>query len=262
MSEPGRAVPLDQDVHVHSTFSDDARSTLAENIAAARARGVTRLHLVDHVRRSTTWVPELVAAVRREPVPEGLTVVTGVETKVLDARGTLDLPPGRLPVDTVLVADHQFPGPDGPWTPERTRQELADGLAVPDALEMLVGGLVGGLAAATAGAPSAQLAHCFSILPKVGLSEDDLPDDLLAHWAAEAARHDVLVEVNEKWACPGPRVLRAAVAAGVRLAPATDSHHADDVGRYARVPELLVAAGLVTAGRPTAARPVAERGPS
>lgn len=240
MSAPGGAVPLDQDVHVHSTFSDDARSTLAENIAAARGRGLTRLHLVDHVRRSTTWVPELVAAVRREAVPAGLTVVTGVETKVLDASGALDLPPGPLPVDTVLVADHQFPGPDGPWTPERTRQELAGGLAVADALEMLVGALV----AAVASVPSAQLAHCFSILPKVGLAEDDLPDDLLAHWADAAARHDVLVEVNEKWACPGPRVLRAAVAAGVRLAPATDSHHADDVGRYARVPALLAAAGL------------------
>jgi len=249
VSAPGGAVALAQDAHVHSTFSDDARSTPGENIAAAHARGLARLHLVDHVRRSTTWVPELVAAVRREAVPEGLTVVTGVETKVLDASGALDLPPGPLPVDTVLVADHQFPGPDGPWTPERTRRELAGGLAVPDALEMLVGALV----AAVSPVPSAQLAHCFSILPKVGLSEDDLPDDLLAHWAAELARHDVLLEVNEKWACPGPRVLRHAVAAGVRLAPATDSHHADDVGRYARVPELLAAAGL---------RVVADREPS
>lgn len=230
---------LDQDVHVHSTFSDDARSTLAENIAAAHRRGLTRLRLVDHVRGSTTWVPEFVSAVRREQMPDGLEVRTGLETKVLDAGGTLDLPPGPLDVDAILVADHRFPGPDGPWTPERTRAELAGGLSSAAAVEMLVGALV----AAVASVPSAQLAHCFSILPKIGLSEDDLSDDLLAHWATEVARHDVLVEVNEKWACPGSRVLRAAVAAGVRLAPATDSHHADDVGVYERVPRLLAGLG-------------------
>ncbi len=66
------AIPeLRGDHHVHSTFSDDAESTLAENIAAASAAGLTELRLIDHVRTATEWVPDFVAAVAAEPVPDG-----------------------------------------------------------------------------------------------------------------------------------------------------------------------------------------------
>ena len=230
------------DHHVHSTFSDDGTSTLDQNVAAARARGLTSLRLVDHVRTSTTWLPEFRAATAALAVPDGLTVTTGVETKVLDTAGALDLPPGDLGVDAVLVADHQMPGPDGPWTPDRTRTELAGGLPAAELLDRLVDALVAAAHAAADRAPVVQLAHCFSILPKVGLDERDLTDDQLARWARGLAAAGALVEVNEKWTCPGPRALRSAEAAGVRLVAATDSHAAADVGVYDRVGALLTEA--------------------
>lgn len=223
------------DFHVHSTWSDDAESTLAENIAAGSAVGLTQLRLVDHVRESTTWVPEFLAAVAAEPVPTGLTIYTGVESKMMDASGRLDLPPGLAGVDAVLIADHQFPGTDGPWSPHTAWQKLDDGLAVSDAMDLLIGALVGAMESV----PSAQLAHCFSILPKIGLSEDDLSDEHLAVWAAAAARTETLVELNEKWACPGPRAIAAAEAAGVFLVASTDSHNSVNVGRYSAVPLLM-----------------------
>ena len=84
--------------------------------------------------------------------------------------------------------------------------------------------------------PARQLAHPFSILPKIGLSEDDLDDDLLAEWADAAAATGTRIEVNEKWACPGPRaIVRAASGAGAVVVASTDSHVAGDVGRYDRV---------------------------
>ena len=85
-------VDLRGDFHVHSTFSDDATSTLAENLAAASQCGLGEIRMVDHVRRSTTWVPEFLAAVAREPRPEALVVHTGVEAKLLDATGVSTLP--------------------------------------------------------------------------------------------------------------------------------------------------------------------------
>jgi putative hydrolase len=221
------------DYHVHSTFSDDAVSTVAENIAAASAAGLRHLRLVDHVRESTTWIPEFLATVAAEPVPDGLTVLTGVEAKIMDATGRLDLPADYR--GAVLIADHQFPGHDGPWSPAETVERLAAGLAVGDALDLLVGGLIGAMGAAD----DAQLAHCFSILPKVGLSESDLTEEHLAAWAAAAARTGTIVEVNEKWACPSPRSLAAARSAGVTLVASTDSHVALDVGRYHVVATLL-----------------------
>lgn len=227
------------DFHVHSTFSDDAVATLGENIAAAAARGLGELRLVDHVRQSTTWVPEFVAAVRMEAVPSGLIVHTGVEAKMLDSSGSLDIPAGLVfgpgGIDTVLIADHQFPGTDGPWSPSATRERLDAGLATEDAVDLLVGALI----AAMGRVPSAQLAHCFSILPKIGLSERDLADEHLAAWAGAAAATGTIVEVNEKWGCPGPRAIRAARTAGARLVASTDSHVASDVGHYDRVVALL-----------------------
>ncbi|AYF97956.1 PHP domain-containing protein [Protaetiibacter intestinalis] len=226
------------DHHVHSTFSDDAVSTLAENVAAAHAAGLTELRLVDHVRESTTWVPEFLAAVAALEIPDGLTVHTGVEAKILDARGALDVPADLAGVDRILIADHQFPGPDGPWSPGVTIERLAAGLSVDSALDLLIGGLVGAMQRH----PGNQLAHCFSILPKVGLDEAQLGRDRLNAWAHTAAATDTLVEVNEKWACPGPAALAAARDAGVRLVASTDSHVASDVGRYERVGALLDAA--------------------
>ncbi|MEJ3405846.1 PHP domain-containing protein [Rathayibacter sp. YIM 133350] len=239
---PGGHAELRGDWHVHSQFSDDAVSTLAENIRAAHDAGLHELRLIDHVRVATRWVPEFVAAVAAERVPDGLVIHTGVEAKILDAAGTLDVPEdlvvGPGGVEAIVIADHQFPGPDGPWTPDRARAELAAGLTPSAAAEMLVEAMIGAMHRA----PAAQLAHPFSILPKMGLHEDDLSDDLLARWAGEAASTGTLIEVNEKWACPGARVVLAARAAGARVVASTDSHVSTDVGRYRRVVEILDAA--------------------
>jgi putative hydrolase len=220
---------------VHSTFSDDAVSTLAENVAAATAAGLSTLRLVDHVRQSTIWVPEYLAAVRGLTVPEGLTVLTGVEAKILDASGALDIPALPAGIDRILIADHQFPGTDGPLGPTAVRERMASGWAADDVLDVLIKALI----ASMRRHPGNQLAHCFSILPKIGLSEDDLGDERIDAWARAAAETDTLVEVNEKWGCPGIRSLTALRSAGAEIVASTDSHVASDVGRYSRVTALL-----------------------
>jgi putative hydrolase len=233
------------DHHVHSTWSDDATSSPLENLAAARDAGLTSIRMVDHVRTSTTYVPEFLADIAALPGIEGLEVLTGVEAKILDASGRLDLPSdlvvGPGGVDRVLIADHQFPGPDGPWSPRRTLEELAGGLSAHDALDMLVAATVRAMSLAGRG----QLAHLFSLLPKIGLHESDLSSEHIAAVADAALRTDTTVEVNEKWRCPGPRVVLAFAAAGVTLVGSTDSHEASSVGRYSWVAEASSARRLV-----------------
>ena len=224
------------DHHVHSTFSDDAVSSIEENVAAATTAGLAELRLVDHVRVDTSWVPEFVAAVHALDVPEGLTVRTGVEAKMLDTGGALDVPVLPAGVDRILIADHQFPGTDGPWSPTATRERIATGrLSVDGALDLLIAAY----AAVMSRYPGNQLAHAFSILPKIGIEEARLGADRLAAWAAACAATETVVEVNEKWGCPGPEALAAAQAAGVALVASTDSHDAAEVGRYERVAVLL-----------------------
>jgi putative hydrolase len=223
------------DHHVHSTFSDDAVSTLVENVDAAAQAGLTTVRLVDHVRQSTTWVPEYLAAVRALRPPDGLTVLTGVEAKILDASGALDIPVLPTGIDRILIADHQFPGLDGPLGPTAVRERIAAGWAPDDVLDQFVGALI----AAMRRYPGNQLAHCFSLLPKIGLSETDLGDERTDAWASAVAATGTLVEVNEKWGCPGVGALSALRRAGGEIVASTDSHEAGDVGRYSRVIPLL-----------------------
>ena len=241
-ARPPVAPPLAGDFHVHSDFSDDATSTLAENIAAAAEAGLRELRLVDHVRRTTTWVPEFLAAVAAQPVPLSLNVYTGVEAKLLDRSGAVDVPEdlvvGPGGVDAIVIGDHQFPGDDGPWSPSETRERLESGLDAATALDMYVEASVNAMRLVA----RAQLGHWFSILPKIGLSEDDLSDEQLRHWATAAADSGTLVEVNEKWGCPGARAIRAVRAAGGSIVASTDSHVATTVGRYSRVADILLAA--------------------
>lgn len=232
------AVDLGTDHHVHSQFSDDAVSTMTDNVAAALAAGLTSLRLVDHVRSTTPWLPDYLLAWQDAAAlgqDGGLEVLSGVEAKILDTAGAVDVPPslvvGRGGVDRVLLADHQVPGPDGPWSPSRARAELDAGLAAHALTTMLVEATC----AAMERVARAQLAHLFSVLPKVGLGEDDVGDELLERLASTAARTATPVEVNEKWACPGRRVIDALAAHDVRLVASTDAHRAEDVGRYARV---------------------------
>ncbi|KQY47064.1 PHP domain-containing protein [Cellulomonas sp. Root137] len=225
----------DGDHHVHSTFSDDAVSTPAENLAAAQVARLREIRMVDHVRVSTTYVPEFLSVVRALPRLEGLTVLTGVEAKILDASGAVDAPPEVLAAlgspggaDRVLLADHQVPGPDGPWSPRATRERIDAGLAPADVVELLVTATI----RAMRSVGRAQLAHPFSILPKIGLTEDDVPDELLDALADAAVATGTTVEVNEKWHCPGPRATERWRAAGVQLVASTDAHVASDVGVY------------------------------
>jgi len=233
-------VALDEDYHVHSTFSDGA-STLAENVQAATERGLSTLCLVDHVRRDTTWVPDFAAAVRRYRQQPGLRVLAGVEAKILDASGRLDVPPDLArceDIDLVLIADHQFPADDGPVHPDQVRAAISGGrMTSAEAIERLC------LATANALRPGALLAHLFSLLPKIGLDEAMVPSSLLEDLGAKVASAGVLVEVNEKWSCPSARTVTALADAGVSLVAGSDSHHRRAVGVYRSVRQTVGAAG-------------------
>ena len=231
---------LDQDHHVHSTFSRDAVSTVAENVAAARERGLRTLCLADHVRHDSAWVPDFVSAVDAlRPVP-GLDVLAGVEVKILDRTGRLDLPECIGGTDVVLIADHQFPGDLGPVHPRAMRDAIASGLVTAgEVIDCLIDATAGALMTATQLDQRPQLAHLFSVVPKMGLDEEAVSDRAIGQLARQARAAGARLEVNEKWACPSARAVRAFAEAGVDLVASTDSHDCATIGRYQRVRGIL-----------------------
>jgi putative hydrolase len=255
-----RMIALDEDYHVHSVFSDGI-STIDENVIVARQRGLRTLCLVDHVRADTTWVGDFVGAVWPLRALAGIGILAGVEAKILDRAGRLDLPASIDGVDVVLIADHQFPGDTGPVDPRAMGAALAAGQATaPDVISCLVEATASAVQRVASAAPESGpaapesapesasaaprplIAHLFSVLPKMGLDESQVPGPLLGMLAEQARSAGALVEVNEKWGCPSARTLRAFQQAGVPLVASTDSHDCAAIGSYVEVRRILAEA--------------------
>lgn len=141
----------------------------------------------------------------------------------------------------MLIAGHQFPGRDGPVHPAVMRAALSGGkITAAEAIEGLVTAITGALGGTRRGL----LAHLFSLLPKMGLDEEQVPATLLNEVAVAAVRADAPVEVNEKWLCPAPRTVAALAQAGVRLVAGSDSHHCRDIGVYDTVQRIMRSASV------------------
>lgn len=219
---------LHQDMHVHSTFSD-GRDPVEGNVAEAEALGLTELTCVDHVRADTEWVPEYLAAVRRVGAQTDVDLRCAIEAKLMDTDGVLDLPDRIAGVDAVYAADHQVPLADGPNHPRDVRARLERGDLT---AEEVVGALVAATAKALDRPQAVVIAHFLSILPKLGLDESDVPDDMLDALAAETARTGQRIEISERWRCPSAATLRPFARRGVPILLSTDSHRRDTIGRY------------------------------
>jgi putative hydrolase len=221
-------IRFDEDWHVHSTFSDGA-STIAENASRADSLGLRRICMVDHVRRDTSWVGEFIATARSADCLVRASVLCGVEAKLLDTLGTLDLPPDGDRADYIFAADHQLPTPSGPMHPAEARECLDAGELTP---EEVIFWLVRASANAVLRYDRVVLAHPFSIVPKLGLDPDQI-DLTLVEWLARLmACRGACTEVSERWRCPAPRILQSFLGAGVRVLASTDSHHAEAIGAY------------------------------
>lgn len=241
---PSLGVLEHTDWHTHSDRTDGASSAAAMADAAVVA-GLRVWGLSDHVRASTTWLPDYVAATRSLR-RDGLDIRCGVEAKLLDTSGALDLPAALPQLDYVLIADHQFPGRDGPGHPSTVRAAIEDGsMRAEDVVSDLIAATVGGLGRS----PFRPIvAHLFSLLPKLGLSEADVTSQHLAALATGCRDSDGSVEINEKWRCPSARTLAHLAAAGVPITAGSDAHRAEDVGAHAYLDTVLAECG--SAGAP------------
>ncbi len=224
----GRPIDVRSDWHTHSDLTDGTASAGAMADAAVEAR-LTSWGLSDHVRADSGWLADYAVATRAIRRP-GLEIRCGVEAKLLDRSGRLDLPKALPNLDYVLIADHQFPGPTGPQHPADVRAAIENGsLSAADAVDELV--LATALGVCRSPFPPI-IAHLFSLLPKVGLSEDDVTADHLDRLVGACLAADAAVEVNQKWRCPSARSVAYFASAGVAVTAGSDAHRMEDVGRH------------------------------
>lgn len=225
---------LSQDLQVHSVLSG-GRSSLAEQVAGARLAGLTTVCLTETVTAATPWVADFVTAARALAA-DGIRVLTSVEVAIHDLAGRVQLPSGVAGLDLVHLSVGRLPGPVGPLAAYDVAERLRDGTwTVPDVAAMLVEAQLGAMTRL----PGAVLAHPFSVLRSLGLSEADLPADALAALAAGARSTGTTVLVSEEWRSPGPRVVAAMLAVGVPVVAGSGAGDASLVGRYRYVQRTL-----------------------
>ena len=204
-------------------------------------RGLREIRMVDHVRASTTWVPEFLAAVARElPRPRGSTVRTGVEAKILDATGR-----ARRPAEAWRSARRPDARPDRrppvprPRRPVEPARDPSSG-STPGSRSPTRSTCWSTADPGDAAHRPGQLAHPFSILPKIGLTESDLPDELLDALGRRRGADGHARRGQREVALPGPAgPSRLRWPPASRSSPSTDSHVATDVGALRLGPRRL-----------------------
>ena len=226
-----REALLSEDYHVHSTFSDGANS-VEDNIRQSELLGLSHLGCVDHVRRDSSYLSGYLDEIESWRTRTPVRLTAGIEAKIMSVDGSLDLPDDTKGVDLVYVADHQYPWDEGPVHPRVVRDWISNGNATSQrCIDSLVNATINAMTR-NASRHSLVLAHLFSILPKVGLSENDVTDAEISRIARGARDSGTVVEISERWRCPSARVMRAMKADGVKIVCSTDSHSSDRIGRY------------------------------
>ena len=140
--------------------------------------------------------------------------------------------PDELPagVEWIYAADHQVPMADGVHHPDEVREGIEAG-------RYRAAEVVAGLLEATENCLPQHpgrivIAHIFSILPKIGVREEDVPAELIESLAEATRASGNRIEVNERYRTPSAATLAPFVARGVPLLMSTDSHRHDSIGRY------------------------------
>ena len=227
-------INLKSDLHVHSSeYSNDSQSNLLENVRAAREAGLTTLGLADHVRHSSKWLSDKAAAIEDARKIGGIEILNGVEAKMLNRVGDLDIPNELYGVDFILIADHQFPSENGPVDPKELRAMILNSqIETKEVLDCLIEATVHAIQNARKLQCSAVLAHPFSLLTKIGLSEIDIDVKSIYELGAAMVSTNTALEINEKWNCPGGEFITALSGLGVKMVAGSDAHTSEDIGRF------------------------------
>lgn len=106
-----------QDLHLHSNYSDGENS-LREMIEAAISLGIEELGFTDHVWKTSDWTDQYIEELEelKKEYKSKIKIYTGVETKLIDFNGELDIDFALYDKDIRIVAAiHRIPKGNGEY---------------------------------------------------------------------------------------------------------------------------------------------------
>ena len=206
------------DGHLHSSFSDGL-NTPEEMVIKALELGYKEIVFADHVRRTTDWIPEYVAEIRRLNAKyTDIAIYVGIEAKVIDLDGHLDVRNDLYQqVDFVLAAFHRIPcGANAFLTSNQIYRDRnkACALWTEAMLRLLEYGRF------------SWIAHPTGILSRYHI---DLTEELELEIAEKAAEATCIMEISCKRGVPTKRFRKLLLQTGVPLIWGSDSHSIADL---------------------------------
>lgn len=235
--------PITEDLQVQVRFPQE-RHLLREVVTWASRAGLSRVGLVQRVTSDSKDVGEFAAAVAAMRRPDRPELLVGVEATFADGDGSLDLPEELDGVDMIFCADHKIPTRFGLITPLQARELLESGQT--NVLEILRDCLDATMAV-VGRYPGLILAHPFCFLHDVGFRDDWIPETALRILSKTMLKNGSAVELNERWRCPRPAVLRIFAQEGVPIVFSSDAAHPAGTGQY----EYALAQRVTALRKPT-----------
>lgn len=206
------------DFHMHTNWTDGAHSS-ADMHAAAVKKGLKSVLFSEHARRTSgDWFFQFAEEVRSLPQEHCQTLV-GVESKIDNLDGELDLAPAIADcVDLVMASVHRFPGEEGivkgtaNYSAEEAIQlELRLTLA---AIENPLVDIIG---------------HPFGM--SLRRFRFKVPDECFLEVITKAARFDVAIEINPHYHTDLWKIAGWSKEAGAPLSLGSNAHNVSEVGR-------------------------------
>ncbi len=219
---------INQDMHIHSTFSDGVH-TIEENVNQAETIGFNQICCVDHVRASSDWLPDFVNTVENVRQKTNITVNCGIEAKILNENGDLDIPIITDGIDFLYAADHQVPFGDRFFSPKEIRVMIKENTVAKDEV---IEAIINSTMNVMKNYKNVVIAHLFSVLPKIGADEDDVTERQLENLASIAKKTSAKIEIDERWKCPSIRTVSHFQNSSVPVLFSSDSHRKETIGKY------------------------------
>lgn len=217
----GSAVPP-VDFHMHTNWTDGENSVV-EMYAAAIEAGLTDILFSEHVRHTSgDWFQKFAAEVRALP-NDICRAHVGVETKIADFDGSLDLSDEtRGACDLVMASVHRFPGETAivkGQPPSMPPKEVFDIEFRLSRAAIRAGDLD------ILGHPFGMSIRRFNIVP---------PTDLVEALMDECAAHEVAFEVNVRYHPDPWQLIRLCREHRAPVSLGSNAHRRDEVGTIVR----------------------------
>ena len=197
-----------EDYHVHSSYNDHSASDLTVKNALDRAAevGLKTLAFTEHVRRSSSWVPQYIQEIKNLRESSMTNVIIGFEAKIL-SDGSIDCLEEYSEGYFIIASFHSVYSDKKKWM-----NALLKTIENPNV------NVIGHLA------------------PEPTFHIDGGEIDFIA---SRIVLHEKIVEINAKYHRPPRDWILSFREKGVRFHLGSDAHSVSEIGRFEKVSDLI-----------------------